>query len=585
MANEDYGDLTQDQFIDREVQRRMAAEKRRNNEVIGNLQQDIKLLRDDLIKLHRIVTRVTGEPLCFGTLLRVQNEPDLRCYKKGDEIIVVDPQSRFYQEGGRIIGGDGSIVDEKGFVNVELYDGTTERFAAGAEGQAPAQIRLAKKDDGTFAVVSIDGKPWEVRGVSDLDLKIGDPVKVTEKKQIVAKGYNIISGPICTVSAISDSGVEIMDKSETHLVQNPSNFALEEGDRVVVDPGHFVVMNKLPRDARTRYQIKSDFTTTWDDVGGLEKAKARLRDILELPYTRPEVFDFLKIKPADGVLLHGPPGCGKTLLARVMAWSLAKIHNASIVGEDAYIFVKGPEILDKWVGNSEKEIRSLFDRGRRHYRKHGYKAILAIDEADAIMPQRGMRRSSDIADTLVPMFLGEMQGIDDQQNRENPLIILMSNRPDMLDPAITRPGRISHHIKVERPTEMTALDILKIHTRNMPFADEDNRIPTLAVAVADLFSKSRLLYRINNEHDFTLGHAVNGAMLESLGSLAGMICGRRNIENNTLEGVTTADFRSAVDEIYQQQRGLNHSYDLQDFAEKIGIQAHTMKTERCFGAA
>jgi transitional endoplasmic reticulum ATPase len=199
------------------------------------------------------------------------------------------------------------------------------------------------------------------------------------------------------------------------------------------------------------------------------------------------------------------------------------------------------------------------------------------------MPQRGMRRSSDIADTLVPMFLGEMQGVDDQQNKENPLIILMSNRPDMLDPAITRPGRISHHIKVERPSEQTAVDILDIHTKDMPI--QGNRDILLATTASDLFSKSRLLYRINNEHDFTMGNACNGAMLESLASTAALICARRNIEEGKMEGITLVDFRNAVDEIYRQQNGLNHSYDLQDFAESLGIQAQNMNYERCFGAA
>jgi len=262
---------------------------------------------------------------------------------------------------------------------------------------------------------------------------------------------------------------------------------------------------------------------------------------------------------------------------------MGNVHGKDI-RESGYIFVKGPEILSKWVGNTETEIRELFERGRRHYRQHGYKGILAIDEADAVLPQRGTRRSSDVSDTIVPMFLGEMDGIDAVQTEENPIVILMTNRADILDPAVTRAGRISKHIKVERPTEMTAIDILEIHTKGVPFQDED-KLSALAIATSDLFSKGRLLYRVNNEHDFTLGDAVNGAMLEALAESAKMIALHRDISNGTKTGIVTEDFRAAIVKLQRQQKGINHSFDLQDFAEKHGIQAKDMQVDRCFGAA
>jgi len=368
------------------------------------------------------------------------------------------------------------------------------------------------------------------------------------------------------------------------FVYNPKAFELEEGDRVVCDKDLFCITKKLERDARDRYKVSSELDITWDDVGGLESAKQELQDAIELPFQQPDLFEFYGINPLRGVLLYGPPGCGKTLLARVSVWSMAQIHGRDVV-ESAYIFVKGPEILDKWVGNSEAEIRELFERGRRHYREHGYKAILAIDEADAILPQRGSRRSSDVADTIVPMFLGEMDGIDDKQTKENPLVYLMSNRPDILDPAVTRPGRIDKHIKICRPTELNGIDILEIHSKGLPFQDEENRTASLAVATADIFSKSRLLYRVNGEHDFTLGDAVNGAMLANLAQTAAMNALHRDLASGTQTGITTDDFREGVQKIFRQQRGLNHNYDLQDFAEGLGIQPQNLQADRCFGAA
>jgi ATP-dependent 26S proteasome regulatory subunit len=161
----------------------------------------------------------------------------------------------------------------------------------------------------------------------------------------------------------------------------------------------------------------------------------------------------------------------------------------------------------------------------------------------------------------------------------------MTNRADILDPAVTRPGRISKHIKVSRPDETNALSVLEIHSKDMPFQDARNKLSVMAIATSDLFSKSRLLYRVNGEHDFTLAHAVNGAMIASLAETAKMNALHRDIASGNRTGVTVEDFRAAVKKIYEQQRGVNHSYDLQDFAEGLGIQPQNMKVDRCFGAA
>lgn len=575
-----------EQHIEQEVQRRLGRQMRVVHEEVTQLRGIIADQNNKLIKQHDTLKRLLGEPLVFGTLLRVHNSVDPRSFKNNDQVIVCDPASVYFQQGGNIISGlNGTpVIDDDGFCVVKLHNESEVKFATGIEGKAPAQVRLTQKDDGTFAVVSLDGKPWEVRGIPDLGLKEGEPVKVNPNtKAIICRGYDLHSGPICKVISITPQGVEVMNKGDRVLVFNPHEFPLEEGDRVACDPTMFCIMAKLDRDSRERYKLKHESSITWDDVGGLEQAKKELRDALELPFAEPDLFAYYGVQPLRGVLLYGAPGCGKTLLARACASAVAKQHGKDSVST-GYIYVKSPEILDKWVGNTEAEIRELFERGRRHYREHGYKGILAIDEADAIMPQRGTRRSSDVADTIVPMFLGEMDGIDEQQTRENPIVILMTNRADILDPAITRPGRISKHIKIERPNQMTAIDILDIHTKSLPFQDEKNRMAILSIAVSDLFSKNRVLYRVNNEHDFTLGDAVNGAMLASVAETAKMIALYRDLEGKSRTGVITEDFREAVKKIFGDQRGLNHSYDLTDFGEKIGIQPQNMQIDRCFGA-
>lgn len=503
--------------VEREVQRRVARQSRVLSDEIAELRQTVELCKNNLVQQHNIINRLTGEPLTFGTLIKVHNYVDPLQFRPNDEVLVIDRDSPHYMQGGHIISGlnNEPIVDDEGYVFVKLHSGTQVRLGIGVENKAPMQCRLTKKQDGTWAVVNIDGKPWEVRGVPDTTLQVGDAVKIKpENKAIVCKGYELAAGPICHVIAVLDDCVEVMHKGEKQLVYNPRGVEVEEGDRIACDPGMFCILKKLPQDARNRYKVTPDISVTWDDVGGLEGPKQELRDALELPFLHPDLYAYYGVEPLRGLLLYGPPGCGKTLLARVAAWSVANTHGKAAT-DTAYIYVKSPEILDKWVGNTEREIRELFERARRHYREHGYKAILAFDEADAIMPQRGTRLTSSISDTVVPMFLGEMDGIDPVQTKENPIVVLMTNRPDMLDGAITRPGRISRHIKIDRPDEMSSIDILNIHTKKLPFADDRNRMAILAITASDVFSKTRLLYRVNNEHDFTLGDAINGAALRT----------------------------------------------------------------------
>jgi proteasome ATPase len=576
-----------DQHIEAEVARRTAALTRRHNDVVQSLRDVIKDCQNKLVAQNARLVAINTEPSCFGKLIKVYNHPDPRCFKANDEVVVIDPESPYHLEGGRIISGlnNTPVVDDDGCIMVKLFNGSEGLYSIGLEGQSPAEVRLANKPDGTFAVVNIDGKPWEVHGVPDLGLTVGQTVKIKPDTKAILSGSDPLdAGPICRVLAMVEEGVEVMNKGDTMFVFNPKGFELEEGDRVVCDKELFSVVKKLERDNRDRYKVSPELNVTWEDVGGLETAKSELKDALELPFQQPDLYAYYNVDPLCGVLLYGPPGCGKTLLARVCAWSMAVTHGKEVV-DSGYIFIKGPEILDKWVGNTEAEIRELFERGRRHFREHGYKGILAVDESDAILAQRGMRVGSSITETVVPMFLGEMDGIDEQQTRENPIVILMTNRPDILDPAVTRPGRISRHIKIERPDEMNAIDILDIHTKDVPFQDPDNRMASLAITCSDLFSKGRLLYRVNNEHDFTLGDAASGAMLASIAESAKMLALHRDLAASTQTGIGMDDLREAVTKIYHQQRGLNHSYDLQDFAEKLGIQPKDMKIDRCFAAA
>jgi transitional endoplasmic reticulum ATPase len=244
----------------------------------------------------------------------------------------------------------------------------------------------------------------------------------------------------------------------------------------------------------------------WADVGGLTEVKQELQEAVEWPIKKPEVFKRIGIRPPKGILLFGPPGCGKTMLARAVATE----------SEANFISVKGPELFSKWVGESEKGIREVFRKGRS-----AAPSIIFFDELDSIAPSRGMGSDDGGAsEHVISQLLTEMDGIE---ALVNVVVIGASNRPDMIDPAILRPGRFDRLIFVPAPDHGTRLQILKIHTRNMPLAKD--------VDVDQITSQAA---------------GYSGADLEGVCREAGLISLRRDIETNS---VTMEDFRDALDRI------------------------------------
>ncbi|MCD6264154.1 CDC48 family AAA ATPase [Candidatus Bathyarchaeota archaeon] len=244
----------------------------------------------------------------------------------------------------------------------------------------------------------------------------------------------------------------------------------------------------------------------WEDVGGLEEVKEALREAVEWPLKNPEVFTRMGIKPPKGILLHGPPGCGKTLLARAVATE----------SEANFISVRGPEIFSKWVGESEKAVREIFRKARM-----AAPSIIFFDEFDALVPRRGMGiADSRVTERVISQILTEMDGLITLQNV---LVIAATNRPDIIDPAVLRPGRFDRIIYVPPPDEEARLKILQIHTRGMPLAED--------VDLTDLARR-------------TAGYS--GADLEALCREAALNALRRDINSKE---VTLEDFTKAMKEI------------------------------------
>jgi len=247
-------------------------------------------------------------------------------------------------------------------------------------------------------------------------------------------------------------------------------------------------------------------SVNWADVGGLTEVKQELQEAVEWPIKKPEVFKRVGIRPPKGILLFGPPGCGKTMLAKAVATE----------SEANFISIKGPELFSKWVGESEKAIREVFRKGRT-----AAPSIVFFDELDSVVPRRGMGfGDSGVSERVISQLLTEMDGIE---SLVNVVIIGATNRPDIIDQAILRPGRFDRLIYVPAPDNATRLNILKIHTRNMPLA-RDVDLEQIAHQAA----------------------GYSGADLEAVSREAGLISLRRDIDTKS---VTIEDFRDALERV------------------------------------
>lgn len=307
------------------------------------------------------------------------------------------------------------------------------------------------------------------------------------------------------------------------------------GDRVWLDGNSLCVTHTEEATLHKHARTDSFTPTPWDAIGGLEEAKRVLREAVELPFQHPLLFAHYKMKPPKGVLLKGPPGCGKTMLGRALATSIGKADDA-----DAFIYVKGPEILAPLVGVAEANIRELFLRARNFHTRTHKPAVIFIDEAEAILSKRGSGRSSDIDKTIVPQFLTEMDGLETSAA----IVVLATNRPELLDPAVVREGRIDRQCAVTRPSVTDAEAILARALEPLPIKGETKRMATGAAGY--LYSDQLLI-----APKVPLYRFVSGAMIVNIVERAASRALHRDLEAGTRSCITDEDLIEAMHVIAQ----------------------------------
>src|SRR3954469_10620265 len=314
---------------------------------------------------------------------------------------------------------------------------------------ADPRIKLAKLQKGTRVLVN---EAYVI--VGDLGFETAGPV--TKIAEVIGTDRLRVGSEHGLQSLILQRSAELMQAS------------LKSGDEVRVDPNYRVALELLSHPQSREHFLDEVPELPWKKVGGQEQALQAIKDAIELPLIHAELFEKFHHATPKGFLLYGPPGCGKTLIGKATAYNLTK-QLGEKSGEEMkeyFMHVKGPEILNMWVGESERIVREIFSTAREK-RRGGYLPFLFIDEAESILGTRRASRYSNILSTLVPMFCSEMDGIE---SLHDVVIILASNRADLIDPAILRPGRIDRKIKVNRPNREGARDIYRIYlTDTLPY--------------------------------------------------------------------------------------------------------------------
>ncbi|MGW1955187.1 proteasome ATPase [Streptomyces sp. NPDC001920] len=454
-------------------------------------------------------------------------------------------------------------------------------------------VFLQANEDGT-ADIFTGGRKLRVNvspSVELDDLRRGQEVMLNEALNVVEAMEFESVGDIVTLKEILEDGERALVLGHTdeervvRLAEPLLGVTIRPGDALLLEPRSGYVYEIVPKSEVEELVLEEVPDIGYESIGGLGNQIEMIRDAVELPYLYPDLFKEHELRPPKGVLLYGPPGCGKTLIAKAVANSLAK-KVAEVTGQaqgkSFFLNIKGPELLNKYVGETERQIRLVFQRAREKA-SEGTPVIVFFDEMESLFRTRGSGVSSDVENTIVPQLLAEIDGVEGLQNV---VVIGASNREDMIDPAILRPGRLDVKIKIERPDAEAAKDIFgKYLTERLPLHSEDlgehsgDRAMTvqsmIQTAVEQMYAESEenrfleVTYANGDKEVLYFKDFNSGAMIENIVGRAKKMAIKDFLEHNQ-KGLRVSHLLQACVDEFKENEDLPNTTNPDDWARISG---------------
>src|SRR4051794_26891005 len=455
-------------------------------------------------------------------------------------------------------------------------------------------VVVGKNDDGTVDILT-SGRKMKVATHPDIDLDRldrGSEVVLNESFNVVLARAPELTGEVVSIKEVMEDGVRalVVGRADEELVCELGDAVrgmhLRPGDTMRLDPRSNLLLEKLPRPEVEDLLLEEVPDIAYSDIGGLDDQIEQIADAVELPFLHRDLFVEHRLPAPKGILLYGPPGCGKTLIAKAVANSLAK-KVASATGDEKgrsyFINIKGPELLNKYVGETERQIRLVFQRAREKS-EEGWPVIVFFDEMDSMFRTRGSGISSDMESTIVPQLLAEIDGVE---GLRNVIVIGATNREDLIDPAILRPGRLDVKIKIERPSRDAARQIFARYlSPEIPLDEEEvgrlgggdayAAVASMIDATVDEMYRDdeanrflEVTYQNGDKEILFYKDFASGAMIENIVRRAKKLAIKRHIAG-AAKGVRTQDLVDSIKQEYKEHEDLPNTTNPDDWAKISG---------------
>jgi proteasome-associated ATPase len=417
----------------------------------------------------------------------------------------------------------------------------------------------------------------------------GQEVVLNEALNVIEEARFEVIGEVMTLKErLAGDRLLVIGRTDDELVVRLADplrqVPLRAGDSLLVEPRSGYALERLPRPEVEELILEEVPDVVYSDIGGLGEQIEAIRDAVELPFLHADLFHEHELKPPKGILLYGPPGCGKTMIAKAVANSLAQRVAEKEGRADArsyFLNIKGPELLNKYVGETERQIRLIFQRAREKV-EEGFPVIVFFDEMDSIFRTRGSGVSSDVENTIVPQLLSEIDGVE---ALKDVIVIGASNREDMIDPAILRPGRLDVKIKIHRPNETGAREIFRVYLhKNLPLhpdlvkehGDEASAVEALIdetcrrmYAEADDNKFLEVTYANGDKEILYFKDFNSGAMIENVVARAKKTAIKRFLDEGQ-KGIKAEDLYHAIRDEFKENEDLPNTTNPDDWARISG---------------